>query len=106
MHFSIAALSQGLPAFCFRYQGKLEGLLELVGFAGELEAVSIDSAALEPQWELVAERIHAFLERRREFAQRISARLEQLKALSALNLKYPRLSPKQAPNPLGASAPI
>jgi polysaccharide pyruvyl transferase WcaK-like protein len=106
MHFSIAALSQGVPAFCFRYQGKVEGLLELVGFANEIETVSVDSGTLEPQWELVAERIHAFLERRSEFAQRISARLERLKALSALNLHYPRLDSKHTPNPLGASTPI
>jgi hypothetical protein len=81
-------------------------LLELVGFANEIETVSVDSGTLEPQWELVAERIHAFLERRSEFAQRISARLERLKALSALNLHYPRLDSKHTPNPLGASTPI
>lgn len=106
MHFSIAALSQGVPAFCFRYQGKVEGLLELVGFARELDAVSIDSALLEPQWELVAERVHAFLRRRSEFAMGIAARLEQLKALSALNLQHQRLDSRVAAKLLGARAPI
>jgi polysaccharide pyruvyl transferase WcaK-like protein len=105
MHFSIAALSQGVPAFCFRYQGKVEGLLELVGFAAELEAVSIDSAALEPSWEQVATRIHTFLERRGELARCISAQLGQLRMLSALNLDYPRLS-SAAPQPLGADAAL
>jgi polysaccharide pyruvyl transferase WcaK-like protein len=106
MHFSIAALSQGVPAFCFRYQGKVEGLLELVGLARELDAVSIDSGSLEPQWELVAERVHAFLQRRQDLARGISARLEQLRALSALNLQHPRLDSRAAAKPLGASAPI
>lgn len=110
MHFSIAALSQGVPAFCFRYQGKVEGLLELVGFGTEIEQLSIDSGSLEPHWEIVADRINAFLDRRTELAQRISAKLEHLKQLSALNLAHPRLSiaAQEAvqPKDLGARAAI
>jgi polysaccharide pyruvyl transferase WcaK-like protein len=105
MHFSIAALSQGVPAFCFRYQGKLEGLLELVGLGPEMDQVSIDSAEFEPQWERVTERIAALLDRRIELSRRISARLEQVKKLSALNLDHPRL-PSAAPKDLGASVAI
>lgn len=105
MHFSIAALSQAVPAFCFRYQGKVEGLLELVGFGAEIEQLSIESGSLEPQWDVVAERIHAFLDRRAELAQRISAQLDQLKRLSALNLEHPRLPVARAKD-LGARAVI
>jgi polysaccharide pyruvyl transferase WcaK-like protein len=107
MHFSIAALGQAVPAFCFRYQGKVEGLLELVGFGSEIESMSVDSASVSSQWEQVAQRIQTFLERRRELAQRIAGRLEQLKRLSALNLQYPRLDagPSRA-KPLGADPAI
>jgi polysaccharide pyruvyl transferase WcaK-like protein len=74
MHFAIAALSQGIPAFCFRYHGKVEGLLELVGLGGDIDGVSVESDALNESWEEVADRIGRFLRRREELAARVAGR--------------------------------
>ncbi|HWO12185.1 MAG TPA: polysaccharide pyruvyl transferase family protein [Polyangiaceae bacterium] len=91
MHFSIAALSQGVPAFCMRYQGKVEGLLELVGLGSEIDNVSVPSEAVNRDWKGVAERVRLFLDRRAELGARISRELEGVKQQSALNLQFSRL---------------
>jgi polysaccharide pyruvyl transferase WcaK-like protein len=91
MHFSIAALSQGIPAFCMRYQGKVEGLLELVGLADEIENVSVASEAVSSDWKGVAERVRAFIERRKDLGVRISRELAGVRQLSGLNLQFSRL---------------
>jgi len=91
MHFAIAALSQGVPAFCFRYNGKVEGLLELVGLGDDIDGVSVESGAVAESPERVADSIGRFLERREELAVRVASRLDGVKTLSAMTLSYPRL---------------
>jgi polysaccharide pyruvyl transferase WcaK-like protein len=91
MHFAIAALSQGVPAFCLRYNGKVEGLLELVGLGSDIDSVSVEGDALSESWEQVADSIGRFLERREELAARVATRLAELKTLCAMTLRYPRL---------------
>jgi polysaccharide pyruvyl transferase WcaK-like protein len=91
MHFAIAALSQGVPAFCFQYNGKVEGLLELVGLGDDVDDVSVASDALGESWERVADGIGRFLGRREELAARVAGRLQAVTTLAAATLSYPRL---------------
>lgn len=47
MHLAIAAIGQGTPVFCFEYQGKFQGLFELLGMP-ELFS-TMESAISDPQ---------------------------------------------------------
>lgn len=81
MHLAIACLGQGVPVAGVTYQGKFEGLFNHFALQGMTIA---PEKAFQPG--ALANFLAAIIAKREDIRQQIQSRLENVKALAALNL--------------------
>lgn len=100
LHFAIAGLGNGIPAFGFSYQGKFEGLFELLGLKDEFHKLTVNANTMFDDPHAVAEKVELFLERRKIFAEKIKQNLPPIKQLAHRNLVY-KAKTLQTLHPIG-----
>ena len=83
MHAAILAMSAGTPAICFTYQGKFEGLYQLLGLIDE--GLLFDPAKLVEQPAQTQDAILQQIERRAALAETLSAKLGRVRELADKN---------------------
>lgn len=88
MHFAIAGLSQGIPAFGLRYQGKFEGLYSLLDL--DLQTCLQDATDVINGGVGSAQKVLTFLATADEMRVRMLKAIESAKALAMRNISVPR----------------
>ncbi|WP_226574602.1 polysaccharide pyruvyl transferase family protein [Acuticoccus sediminis] len=83
MHAAILAMGAGVPALCFGYQGKFEGLFDLVGLADEDLLHAPEALVADPEG--LARCVIGKLAERERLAAKLAARLPAVKAMSRAN---------------------
>ncbi len=82
MHLAIAALSQGVPSYCFTYKNKFEGLMQLLGLNNNLF-----SSEQQRDPECILETLNKAIENHSSQHSQLAERLSSVKEMSAENLK-------------------
>jgi coenzyme F420-reducing hydrogenase beta subunit/polysaccharide pyruvyl transferase WcaK-like protein len=82
MHLAIAAIGQGTPVFCFGYQGKFEGLFQLLGLPDLLGSMD---AAPEQRSEII-EHVLALIRDGARTREEIVAKLPEIRVWSRRNI--------------------
>ncbi|ORE91495.1 hypothetical protein ATO13_19700 [Stappia sp. 22II-S9-Z10] len=85
MHAAILAMGTGVPAYCFDYQGKFEGLFTLLGLTGEDLLHAPEALVADPEG--TARRVLAKFAERDRLSAHIAARLPEIRALSRANFR-------------------
>lgn len=81
MHLAIAAIGQGTPVFCFEYQGKFQGLFELVEMPELLS--SMEAALAAPQ--RVIDTVLQHVDNATSIRSRLKIKIPSLTALAEKN---------------------
>lgn len=84
MHLAIAAIGQGIPVFCFEYQGKFQGLFELIGMPELLS--SMEAALADPQ--TLIESVLQHIDRGATIQERMQQKIPELLALAEKNFDF------------------
>lgn len=84
MHLAIAAIGQGTPVFCFEYQGKFQGLFELIGMPELLS--SMDAALTDPQ--ALIESVLQHIDRSASIRERLQQKTPELLSLAEKNFDF------------------
>ena len=88
MHFAIAGLGQGVPAFCIRYQGKFEGIFALFGLADYVGRMSVDVSDVTADPGRTAILVSRFLDTRAQTRAELLKKLPDIRALSENNFCF------------------
>ncbi len=88
MHLAIAGLSQAIPAFGLRYQGKFEGLYQHLNLLDLFETLTVDADVAIKSPELTFELMNVFFLQLDEVSQRVKGQIPKVKSLARENIFY------------------
>ena len=86
MHLAIAGLSQAIPAFGLRYQGKFEGLYQHLNLLDLFETLTVDADLAIKSPEFTFELIRAFLSQLDDVSSRVKKQVPKVKSLALENI--------------------
>ncbi|MCF3936473.1 polysaccharide pyruvyl transferase family protein [Acuticoccus sp. M5D2P5] len=102
MHVAILGMGAGVPAFSFGYQGKFEGLYQLLGLP--VDALLENPADIAPRYETILAKIRAGFADAKVHAATLDANLPRVREMSLANFGAPTGGPHHESAPAHRSA--